>query len=36
MSKITWFNKPKIINYIPTNKYVLFIDESGTNSKKIF
>lgn len=36
MSKITWFNKPKIITYIPNDKYVLFIDESGTNSKKVF
>lgn len=36
MSKITWFTKPKIITYIPKDKYILFIDESGTNSKKAF
>lgn len=34
MKKDTWFTKPKIINYIPKNKIILFVDESGNNSKK--
>lgn len=34
MIKQTWFTKPKIIKYIPKDKVILFIDESGNSSRK--
>lgn len=34
MLKSTWRSKPTIIKFIPKDKTILFIDESGNNSKK--